>query len=185
MKNYFKLSQSKRYLVTCFFIITLLLSGCKKKNSELETYRQNMESFFVNIATYNEAINNIDATKDDATAQLLTQLDNLNAEFTKMAGYSVPEDFHAAASLATEAADYMNKANVSFHEAYDGEYNADSESQAKEYYARANTRVKYMISILHGQIPSGEGVSITTKNAKDFTPVDDQNMTSPEENGDE
>ena len=42
-----------------------------------------------------------------------------------------------------------------------------------------------MISILHGQIPSGEGVSITTKNAKDFTPVDDQNMTSPEENGDE
>ena len=66
-----------------------------------------MESFFVNIATYNEAINNIDATKDDATAQLLTQLDNLNAEFTKMAGYSVPEDFHAAASLATEAADSL------------------------------------------------------------------------------
>lgn len=137
-----------------------------------------MNSFFESVSSYNDQINAIDASSDDATSQLLTYLDEMNLAFQTMAGYEVPDEFSAATSLADDAADYMNQAVTLYHQAYDGEYNADSEAQALADYQKANTRVQYLISILHGETPSGEGVSVVTKDAGTIATVPSDTGTS-------
>ena len=163
-------------IITMFLVTSMLmisLCACSKGNSELEAYKTSMETFFTEVASCNDAMNSIDPNADDAPAQLLSYIDKLNASFTTMAGLEVPGEFKAAEALADEAADYMNKAAISYHEAYDGEFNADAESTASQYYERAFIRVQYIVSILHGEIPEGEGVTVTTQEAGQIDPIEE------------
>ena len=60
----------------------------------------------------------------------------------------------------------MKEAVALFHTAYDGEtYDEGSEQAALEYYNRTNIRIQYIITILHGEIPEGEGVTYTEENS--------------------
>lgn len=69
-------------------------------------------------------------------------------------------------SLADEADENMKEAVALFHTAYEGEaFDAASEQAAREYYERTNVRLQYIITILHGEIPEGEGVTYTEENS--------------------
>lgn len=142
----------------------LLLTGCGE-DKLLDEYQTNMETFFEHVAEVNDNMNDIDISKQDYVAQLLGYLDDLDTEITWMADLEVPEQFSAVESLADEAAENMTQAVSLFHMAYEGEeYDENMQQAAKEYYDRANIRIQYILTILHGGIPEGDGVTYTEEN---------------------
>ena len=82
-----------------------------------------------------------------------------------MAELTVPERFSAVDSLADEADENMQQAVALYHRAYESETFDEGVAQAaREYYDRANIRIQYIIMILHGEIPEGEGITYTEEN---------------------
>lgn len=143
------------------FLCSFLFTGCGE-DEELTGYQTDMETFFEHIAEYNDNMNAIDVTEEDYLSQMLTYLDALDAEVAWMASLEVPEQFSAVESLADEASENMSMAVSYYHMAYEGEtYDAATEEAAREYYERANARIQYIITIFHGEIPEGEGVTYT------------------------
>lgn len=148
----------------CLFL-TLTLTACGEDEA-LNTYLEDMNTFFSKAAEYNEKMNAIDRDSDTAVVELLGYLDALEEDIAWMAELEVPEQFSAAESLADEASDNMKQAVELFHKAYEGEYFDDGTAQAAiEYYNRTNIRIQYIITILHGEIPEGEGVTYTEENS--------------------
>lgn len=149
-----------------------ILSGCGKKNSEeLDTYKTNMGDFYEKLSYYNKSINGIDPESEYAKDQLLQYIDEMNESYKSMATYEIPEEFEGISEIAAEAADYMQKADEYYHMAYDGEFDENSEQLAGQYYERANSRVMVMLQVLHGEVPTGEGVIVTTQEAGQFSTV--------------
>lgn len=138
-----------------------LLTACGE-DEELTAYQEDMNTFFENVAACNDGMNAIDASDEDAVGQLLSYLDRLQEEVSWMAELETPEEFSTVDSLADEADENMQQAVALYHEAYEGEaFNEASAQAAREYYDRANLRIQYIIMILHGQIPEGEGITYT------------------------
>lgn len=157
----------KKLKILCFILLcSLMLAGCgKEDNEELTEYQENMNTFFEHIAEYNDSINNIDVNEEGYVEQLLELLDGLDAEVAWMSTLEVPEQFAAVDSLADEASENMTQAVLLYHMVYeDEEYNQNVEDAAREYYGRANIRIKYIVMLLHGEIPEGEGVIYTEEN---------------------
>ena len=141
-----------------------LLTACGEDET-LTAYQEDMNTFFEHIASYNDGMNAINADDTDATEQLLSYLDQLQAEITWMAELTVPERFSAVDSLADEADENMQQAVTLYHRAYGSETFDEGVAQAaREYYDRANIRIQYIIMILHGEIPEGEGITYTEEN---------------------
>ncbi len=160
----------------CLFCIAL--TGCGNQTSdELENYKTGMTEFYDKLAYYNNAINAIDANSDTAKTELLGYLDEMNDVYKSMAAMDVPEEFSGISDIAVEAAEYMQKANEYYHMAYDNEFDENSEALASQYYQRANSRALVMLQVLHGEVPSGEGVTVTTEDAYQFSTI----ATSSEE----
>lgn len=159
-----------RFLHTAAVLCTavlcgILLTACGQ-DEELTAYQEDMNTFFEHIAAFNDSMNSIDASSEDAVDQLLSYLDQLQAEFTWMAELTVPDEFSAVDSLADEADENMRQAVALYHEAYSAEVFDEPVAQAaREYYDRANIRIQYIISILHGEIPEGEGITYTEENS--------------------
>ena len=151
----------------CFVLLCgILFTGCGEKDEALEQYQSNMETFFEHVVEYNDNMNAIDVYQEGYVSQMLSYLDGLDAEVAWMAGLEVPEQFAAVESLADEASENMTQAVLYYHMAYEGEeYDANIETAAKEYYDRANLRIQYIITIFHGEIPEGEGVTYTEENS--------------------
>lgn len=146
-------------------LCALFLTACGEDES-LTAYQEDMTTFFEHIAAYNDGMNAIDASSEDATEQLLNYLDQLRDEITWMAQLEVPEQFSAVDSLADEADENMQQAVALYHQAYEGDsYDEAYAEAAREYYDRANIRIQYIITILHGEIPEGEGVTYTEENS--------------------
>lgn len=146
------------------FLCCLLLTGCGE-DELLDEYQANMETFFEHVAEFNDNMNEIDVTKENYVDQMLGYLDALDEEIAWMAELEVPEQFSAAESLADEATENMTQAVSLYHMAYEGEeYDENMQQAAKEYYDRANLRIQYIITILHGGIPEGDGVTYTEEN---------------------
>lgn len=142
--------------------LLLLLTGCGKKDEALEEYQTNMETFFEHIVEINDNMNAVDVSQGDYVSQMLGLLDALDAEVAWMAQLEVPDEFSAVESLADEASENMTQAVLFYHMAYDnGEYDENVEGAAKEYYDRANLRIQYIITLLHGDVPQGEGLTYT------------------------
>lgn len=147
-------------LCLCLFC-ALFFTGCGE-DEELSQYEQDMKTFFEHIVEFNDNMNSIDVSQPDYLTQMLAYLDALDTEVAWMAGLEVPEEFSAVDSLADEASENMTQAVSFYHMAYEnGEYNPNVEQAAREYYDRANTRIRYIVTILHGEIPEGEGVTYT------------------------
>ncbi len=136
----------------CVPLLLLTLTGCGK-NTELENYKANMNQFFENVKIFDDSINAIDPNSETAVSELLALLDSMNTSFAQMASLEVPEGFPGVDQLADEASSYMTEAVSYFHQAYDGEYNPSLEDAARQNYERANVRLQYILSILHGDIP--------------------------------
>lgn len=154
-----------RALLLCTVaMLCILLTACGQ-NEELTAYQEDMDTFFEHIAAYNDSMNAIDASAENAREELLSYLDQLAAEFTWMAELAVPEQFSAVESLADEADENMRQAVLLYHEAYEAEvFDEPVAEAAREYYDRANIRIQYIILILHGEIPEGEGITYTEEN---------------------
>lgn len=149
---------------SCLFLM-ILLTACGQDEA-LDTYQEDMNTFFERAAEYNEKMNAIDQNSDTKTVELLGYLDAFAEDIEWMAGLEVPSQFSVVESLADEADENMKEAVALFHAAYDGEaFDEASEQAAREYYERTNVRLQYIITILHGEIPEGEGVTYTEENA--------------------
>lgn len=145
-------------LATCF---TLSVTGCGE-DEELTKYKEQMDNFFTEVEIIHNKMNTIDEESEDALDDLFECLDELDAQFATMAAIEVPDEFSSLENLADEASENMSLAVENFHNAYSTDsYNEYTAATAKEYYARANKRLQYMIDILHGKMPEGDDVIIT------------------------
>ena len=157
------MTRYKMILTTLLF--AFLLTACGE-NEELTAYQEDMNTFFERASEYNDKMNAIDRESDTAVIELLGYLDAFAEDIQWMAELEVPEQFSAVESLADEADENMKEAVALFHTAYDGEtYDEGSEQAALEYYNSTNIRIQYIITILHGEIPEGEGVTYTEENS--------------------
>lgn len=139
----------------------LILSGCGKK-SPLEEYESSMNQFYENVSTTSVSINAIVADSEGAVTELLSLLDHMNNSFSAMAALEVPAEFSSVESLADDAAMYMSEAVTLYHQAFSGgTYNEAVGLQAKSQYDNAMLYVKYIGDLLMGNVPEGEGVTIT------------------------
>lgn len=153
-----------KILGICLFL-ALFFTACGEDET-LNAYLEDMNTFFSRAAEYNEKMNAIDRDSDTALLELLGYLDALEEDIEWMAELEVPEQFSAAESLADEASENMKQAVDLFHKACEGEQFDDATAQAAiEYYNRTNIRIQYIITILHGEIPEGEGVIYTEENS--------------------
>lgn len=143
----------KRLLLCMTLLSVLIFAGCGN-NAELDTYKTNMNQFFENLETYDAEINAINPESESAVTELLIILDAMDNSFSQMAELPVPEDFAGVEELADEASSYMAEAVSYYHQAFaDDTYNPSLADVAKQNYDRANLRIQYIISILHGDIP--------------------------------
>lgn len=111
-----------------------------------------MTTFCDNISYINDQINGLDGTGESDVEELLKNLDTLNEQFSQMAELTVPEEFATAENLADEASENMSMAVSYYHQAYEAEtFNQNYADAAYEYYTRANTRLGYILQILHGE----------------------------------
>lgn len=169
--------------------LLLLLTGCGKKDEALEEYQTNMETFFEHIVEFNDNMNAIDVSQGDYVSQMLDYLDALDAEVAWMAQLEVPDEFLVVESLADEASENMTQAVLFYHMAYDnGEYDENIEAAAKEYYDRANLRIQYIITLLHGEVPQGEGLTYTEEDGifgSGYMNKDDEEDAGAVGNGDD
>ncbi len=155
----------KTVAVCAVLLCGILLTACGEDES-LTAYQEDMNTFFEHIAAFNDDMNAIDASAENAESQLLSYLDQLQEEFTWMAELEVPERFSAVESLADEADENMQQAVSLYHRAYESEPFDEGVAQAaREYYDRANIRIQYIVMILHGEIPEGEGITYIEENS--------------------
>lgn len=132
---------------------SFLLTGCGK-DAALEAYKTNMNQFFANIQVFDSSINAIDPNSETAASDLLTLLDTMDTSFAQMASLEVPDSFPGVDQLADEASEYMAEAVSYYHQAFEGEtFDSALADVAKQNYDRANLRIQYIVSILHGDIP--------------------------------
>ena len=154
------LNTFNKLAVLCMVLLCgLLLAGCGE-DEQLTAYQEDMNTFFEHIADIDEGMNAIDATANDAKQQLLSYLDQLQAEITWMAELETPEQFSMVDSLADEADENMRQAVALYHSAYEAEVFDEAFAQAaREYYERSNLRIQYIRMIFQGEIPEGEGIT--------------------------
>lgn len=147
----------------------LTLTGCGKNDAadELSSYQASMTTFCDNISYINDQINSLDGTGESDVDTLLKNLDTLDDQFAQMAELTVPDEFATVENLADEASENMTMAVSYYHEAYDsGTFNPNYADAAYEYYTRANTRLGYILQILHGEEITDENVKFITDDAK-------------------
>ena len=104
-----------------------------------------------------DSINNIDASSDTATKDLLKYIDLLDEQFKALANLDFPEEFDYLEELADQASEYMSEASSSYQKAYaDGSYDASMSEYAYKNYKRAYKRIQIILIYLHGEEPQDE-----------------------------
>jgi len=150
-------------------------TGCgKQADPKLESYKESMTEFYNKLSEYDSSINSIDPDSETAGDELLGVLDEMNQTYQNMAAIEIPDEFSGISDIAVEAADYMDKANEFYHQAYDGDFDSDSEMLAAQYYQRANDRVLIMLQVLHGEVPEGEGITVETESTYEISTIEDE-----------
>ena len=165
---------ASKNIIFVAFLCALILVGCGKQNSgELDTYKNQMNDFYDKLSYYDRSINAIDPDSETAKDELLGYLDEMNETYAAMAAYDIPDEFNSISDIAVEAAEYMQKADEYYHLAYGEVFDANSESLAGQYYERANSRAMIMLQVLHGEVPQGDGVVVSTVEAGQFSTISD------------
>lgn len=156
-------------------LLATIVTGCgKQADPKLESYKDSMTEFYNKLSEYDSSINSIDPNSETAGDELLVILDEMKETYKNMAAIEIPDEFSGISDIAVEAADYMDKANEFYHQAYDGDFDSDSEMLASQYYQRANDRVLIMLQVLHGQVPEGEGITVETESTYEISTIDDE-----------
>lgn len=148
------LFKNKVYIAAmAMLLISFVLSACGRDES-LDKYKSSMEQYYTNLANINYQMNSLDENSENSSVELLSLLDELDSLTSEMAELEVPKQFELCESLADEAAENMSSAVGLYHQLYSSdEYNESVAEGAYEYYERANKRIVYIKSILHGDTP--------------------------------
>ena len=159
MKKYIK-------LIAVLALSMCFLYGCGSKSSgAVADYKASMEKFFDSLKTVDSEIENIDPDDQEAISRLFEQFDKMDKEFADMAALTVPTDgvpetFAYIPELSKSASEYMTQANGYFHDSFsEGAYNEHTLEAAMECYKRANKRIQFIVSLLHGEYPKDESIS--------------------------
>lgn len=167
---------SKKYIMLLFITVLLTLCGCGNTD-KLDAYFDGMTAFNGNVQIITETLELIDVEKESAAMQVCDQLDKLVEQFRIMSELEVPKDFASCEELGKDALEYITEADNLYKQWAADPENADLQlvDMAKQNYDRAMTRVNYISIILQGDVPSGEGVTVTEEEVTDFNPIDDEN----------
>ena len=150
----------KIHTVLLVFLAAVILTACGE-DTELTRFKKSIDDFCTRISEIDSSINQIDAQSDDATAQLLACLDDLDSTFQGFARLDFPEEFAYLENLAEESSEYMTEAVKNYHSAYGGDkYDEATAEYAKQNYSRAYKRIQIIISFLHGEEPTDADLSI-------------------------
>lgn len=160
----------KKKCLTLLFLFSFAasLAACGNKvdnTKELEAYKTSMDLFFNNLSSIDKEINAIDPDDQNSCSDLLKSFDKLEAEFTKLSELTVPtqnvpQTFGYISELSKQASDYMTQANDYMKDAFqDSAYNENVYDAGMECYKRANKRVQFIVSLLHGEYPQDESIS--------------------------
>ncbi len=143
----------KKRLLIVLSVLTFVLCGCSnpEEDKQLAVYKANMELFFQNVETLNDNINMINPEDESSSSELLGYLDSLNTNFQQMAQLTVPPELDALSQLAINASNDMNEAVKLYKVAYEGEYSSVDAETAFLYYKRANSELKSIVKIIHGE----------------------------------
>lgn len=156
-----------------FLLMFLFITGCGK-DRELEEYNENITNFTTSITEITTQMDEIDPNSEDATLELMGCLNAMQMQFQILAEMDVPREFAAVESLADEASAYMTEAVTLYNEVFSAdEYQEEKFLAAQENYNRAMTRLSYISTLLQGEMPEGDNVTITEEDALDFEPVTD------------
>lgn len=116
-------------LISTLAVLFLLafLTGCGKKDDELEQYKAQMSAFTNKINELGTSIDNIDPASETRTQELLQYLDEMDAAFAEMGAMEVPEQFANIDELADDASANLSKSVSLYHQAFDddSEYDPD------------------------------------------------------------
>ncbi len=155
--------------IICLLLLGLTafsFTGCgNKENEALEQYKEEMTAFRENVSGLVETIDSIDPNDESGIGTLLSCLDEMEAEFSKMGNLEVPQQFASVEELADDAAANLSKSVSLYHQAFDqpDAVNPQYADAAREYYSRAFKRVEYIGTILSGELPDDENVTIVTE----------------------
>ena len=156
-----KAEKRRHVLASITALLTAVTLTACGKDPELAQFKKDMDNFCTKISEIDTAINNIDASAENATSELLACLDELDIVFQGFARFDFPEEFDYLESLADESSEFMTEAVKNYHDAYsNGSYNASVAEYAKQYYIKAYKRVQIIITFLHGDIPSDADLTI-------------------------
>ena len=143
-----------------------VFSGCGEEevdNEALNAYKTQMDSFFTELSDIDEEINGIDPESTESIDALFEEFDKLEVKFAELAAMEVPTDlvyYESIESLSDEASDYMVQANEYLHESFsDTSYNEYTLEASLECYNRANKRIQYIISLIHGELPQDDNIT--------------------------
>jgi hypothetical protein len=147
-------------MLFAFLLPAAMLTACGE-DPELTQFRSSVDDFCTKISEIDTSINNIDAQSEDATTELLADLDDLDLVFQSFAELDFPEEFDYLEELADDSSAYMTEAVASYHSAYgNGSYNEYMAEYASENYARAYKRIQIIIAFLHGEEPTDADLTI-------------------------
>lgn len=153
--------------LTCL-VGTLMLGGCGQQEDPVTMkFKNDIENFCNSISELDASMNGIDPSSDNAPTQLLQYLDEVDMRFQSFAELDFPEQFDYLEPLADDASKYMTEAVTYYHNSYSNDsYNEYTAEYAQENYSRAIKRIKIIISFLHGETPTDEGVVISYENTE-------------------
>ena len=141
-------------------LAALSLTACGK-DPKLAQFRNSIDEFCTKVSEIDNSINAIDAQSENASSELLSDLDELDLVFQSFAELDFPEKFDYLEELADESSQYMTEAVSSYHDAYaDNSYDETTAAYAKENYSRAYKRVQIIITFLHGETPDNKDLLI-------------------------
>lgn len=147
----------KIYLLTLIFILTFSFTACGKNTEEILAFQNELNTAIAKIESLNNELNSIDVTSPDAPSTALESLSNLKDAFDTLANIDVTdEEFSYIAGLADEGAEYMSQAYELFEKAYGQEdFDKENADLAYKYLERATTRIRVIVTMLHGEVPEG------------------------------
>lgn len=145
--------------LSCFCIFTF--AGCGKEAVDVQ-FKNDLDTYCSKIETIDEEINQIDATSEMASQELLGCLDDLNIVFASIAKLDFPAEFDYLESLASEAGEYMNDAVEHYHSAFANEsFDESLAASGKDSYTKACRRLQIILKLLNGESPEDAGVTMT------------------------
>ena len=157
-------------ILSCFICFT----GCGK-NKELEIYSEEVTLFNETVSGIIDTMNHIDTKSDTAQDELLSCLDRMQEEFERFSNIEEPKKFENIDALSQEASVYMTESVRLYHEVFEAEeYQEEKAKAANDNYTAAMQRISYISTLLQGELPEGENISISDENGPDFTPIEEE-----------